>query len=84
MTTTLKFEMKVRSMRRWLATVGEVQKNLTFAVFWLGARRSGFLIHKATAIDPSLRLCSDSNVLRWSLFSGEKELSHGMNLNTTW
>ena len=84
MTTTLEFEMKIRSMRRWLVMVGEVQKTLTFAIFWLGAQHSGFLIHEATAIEPSSRLCSDSNVLRWSLFSGEKEPLHGMNLNTTW
>ena len=81
--TTLEFEMKIRSIRRWLATMGEVQKTLTFAVFWFGAWCSGFLIHEAAMMEPSLRLCSDSNVLRWSLFPGEKEPLHGMNLNTT-
>ena len=82
MTTTLELEMKICSMRRWVAVVGEVQKTLTFAVFWLGAQCSGFLIHEAPTIEPSLRLCSDSNILRQSLFSGKKEPSHGTNLNT--
>lgn len=84
MTTTLEFEIKICSMRRWLVMVGEAQKTLTFTIFWLGVQCSGFLVHEATTIEPSLKLCFDSTILRWSLFSGEKEPSHGMNLNMMW
>ena len=83
MTTTLEFAMKISSVSRQFTVMGDEQKTLTFAVFWLGAQRLGFLIHKAAMIEPASRLCSISRTLSWFSSSGEKELSHGTNFITT-
>ena len=84
MTMTLEFAIKIHSVSRWFVVMGDEQKTLTFTVFWLGAWHSGFLIHEATTIEPTSRLCSISSTLSWLLSSGEKEPSHGTNFITTW
>ena len=83
MTTTLEFAIKICSVSRRLTAMGDEQKTLTFAIFWSGVQCSGFLIHEATMIEPTLRLCSVSRTLSWFSSSGEKEPSHGTNFITT-